>query len=570
MSDATSATPTSASDAGEPFSDLRPNGNEVLIRMYGQGLGDCFLLAFPRAQPTNAAPTVDPQRPVYVLIDCGVLSATPDPAKRMQQIVADIRRTTRDDPSSSRGHLDLLILTHEHWDHLSGFIYADAKAEWKNIQIDALWTAWTAADDPEGLAGILGKLREQAQNALQAIAARPVAADDARAVSVRDLTAFLLDLDPQSRTFALSTQDGLAFAKNLVDGDHTLCEPGEVRPVPGTDAVAYVLGPPRDWARLSKMNPDSDAPETYVHGSGGNGFAIRRLLSEPSSFNAFVTPLLAPPLAAGAAPDAAGAPPRAERDVYSRSFPFDRTFRVPIPAAEREAAAREGVYPALDAYFDEINDWRRIDSDWLMAAEGFALWVDNFINNTSLALAFELPAARRSERKVLLFVADAQVGNWLSWDELGEEWRRRDGARPGQRKPDMGDLLARTVFYKVGHHGSHNATLKALGVERMRDDGKLTAFVPVSKPVAMTVGWDEMPLPELLDALAERSGGRVVFPDGNVWPPAPTAQARRRAQTRIGVAVSSTKLPAKRRKGDRADTVIEDEVPLWVQIAIDY
>lgn len=32
------------------------------------------------------------------------------------------------------------------------------------------------------------------------------------------------------------------------------------------------------------------------------------------------------------------------------------------------------------------------------------------------------------------------------------------------------ELLARTVFYKVGHHGSHNATLRALGLELMTNE----------------------------------------------------------------------------------------------------
>ena len=41
----------------------------VKIRMYRQGLGDCFLLAFP--DPAAA-------RPFYMLIDCGVLLGTQD------------------------------------------------------------------------------------------------------------------------------------------------------------------------------------------------------------------------------------------------------------------------------------------------------------------------------------------------------------------------------------------------------------------------------------------------------------------------------------------------------------
>ena len=55
----------------------------------------------------------------------------------------------------------------------------------------------------------------------------------------------------------------------------------------------------------------------------------------------------------------------------------------------------------------------------------------------------------------LLFAADAQVGNWESWQTL--EWKLDDGTRVTGP-----DLLKRTVFYKVGHHGSGNATPKAV------------------------------------------------------------------------------------------------------------
>jgi len=68
----------------------------------------------------------------------------------------------------------------------------------------------------------------------------------------------------------------------------------------------------------------------------------------------------------------------------------------------------------------------------------------------------------------VLFVGDAQVGNWLSWpavtcgDEKGKE------------------ILNRTVFYKVGHHGSRNATLNTKGLELM-DPDNLVAMIPVDQ-----------------------------------------------------------------------------------------
>src|SRR3954468_24698714 len=83
----------------------RPSGEASLIkiRMYQDILGDCFLLSFPGKDGA-----------IYVLIDCGILQGMPRATERMQDIAKDIAHETK-------SHLDLLVITHEHWDHLSGF-----------------------------------------------------------------------------------------------------------------------------------------------------------------------------------------------------------------------------------------------------------------------------------------------------------------------------------------------------------------------------------------------------------------------------------------------------------------
>ena len=60
--------------------------------------------------------------------------------------------------------------------------------------------------------------------------------------------------------------------------------------------------------------------------------------------------------------------------------------------------------------------WRQIEDDWLGGAETLGLALDSATNNTSLVLAIEVKASKQ----VLLFPADAQVGNWLSWQNV--EW----------------------------------------------------------------------------------------------------------------------------------------------------
>lgn len=71
--------------------------------------------------------------------------------------------------------------------------------------------------------------------------------------------------------------------------------------------------------------------------------------------------------------------------------------------------------------------------------------MDTLTNNSSLVLAFELVQSK----KVLLFVGDAQIGNWKSWFRVEFE----------ASAVKARDLLSRTVLYKAGHHSSHNATL---------------------------------------------------------------------------------------------------------------
>ena len=73
-----------------------------------------------------------------------------------------------------------------------------------------------------------------------------------------------------------------------------------------------------------------------------------------------------------------------------------------------------------DTYFAEDAAWRRVDEDWLHVATDLALQLDSATNNTSLVLAIE----RIADGKVLLFPADAQEGNWLSWHDASDQVER--------------------------------------------------------------------------------------------------------------------------------------------------
>ena len=255
-----------------------------------------------------------------------------------------------------------------------------------------------------------------------------------------------------------TTSEALGLVKAFPSKLH-FCRPDD-EPVTfsGTSAKIYVLGPPHDEKKIKRFNPSRANPETY-------GMSKVYL-------DAVVT----------ATP---------EMDLNA---PFDPIAQIPLEVGKQ--------MPFFQTHYfgGDPGDqtWRRIDSDWLNAPASMALQLDSATNNTSLALAIELEDGR-----VLLFAADAQVGNWLSWQDL--KWK------VGGKEVTGPDLLRRTVLYKAGHHGSHNATLREKGLEEM--DSLDMALIPVDHKMALKKGWGQIPLSKLEKRLSEKTKGRVLRAD---------------------------------------------------------
>jgi beta-lactamase superfamily II metal-dependent hydrolase len=84
----------------------------------------------------------------------------------------------------------------------------------------------------------------------------------------------------------------------------------------------------------------------------------------------------------------------------------------------------------------------------------------------------------------LLFPGDAQWGTWNS-AMMDKEWRR---------------LLSKTTFYKIGHHGSHNATPKSFVSKLLPENFWAMACT------GPTANWtDTIPLPNLMSDLRSHS-----------------------------------------------------------------
>jgi hypothetical protein len=430
----------------------KPPQFRARVRMYRQGIGDCLLISLPRVDGDGLA---------HVMIDCGVLLGTPDARGWMQRIVADIAQTTG-------GRVDLLVVTHEHWDHLSGFL--DAAEEMAALEFGAVWMSWAEdPDDPQARA--LEAARARAIRALRIAEAQLTLAGAPDADALSDLMGFF---GARGRT----TRDALDAAReHAPGGSPRFLEPGETLALESASARIHVLGPPRDEALLRRSNPRA-----------GDGFGLAPGLALDEML-ALLGDGRGDAFAAGAEP--ANGEHFAAAALQPPDGPFAARWGIPLSIAR----SLPFFARAIDSPGQE---WRRIDLAWLDGALDLALRLDSDTNNSSLALAIELEGG-----DVLLMAADAQVGNWLSWHDLAF-----DGS--GGRVTGS-DLLARTVLYKVGHHGSHNATLRAMGLERM---GALrTALVPVDAEVARARNWTRIPLPDLLSALDTATGGRVLRAD---------------------------------------------------------
>ena len=414
----------------------------VRVRMYGHGLGDCFLLTFK----TGA-------KPAHVLIDCGIFPGTKDQTARMKAVAANVLTETG-------GKLDVLVATHEHADHVSGF--NQAKEEFAKLEIDKVWVAWT--EDPgDKLAKELAGNFDPAFRAVAAAATR--LADKEMPERDRELGARLEGLlgfaggdFAAKETKAVTVDRAMDWVTDRQPRPPGL-KPGKIFSALGVRV--FVLGPPRSRESLEKNDPTPGHPETYH-------------LARPGAVDqGFLA--------------AAEAHAHNSTDAWK---PFREQQGLIDVQAKRDKA--------IAGYWDPADDWRRIDTDWLRAAGSLALQFDDHINNTSLALAFEL----KKNGPVLLFPGDAQVGHLLSWE---------DAPFPAG-EPRANDLLARTVLYKVGHHGSHNATLKEKGLELMTSP-ELVAMIPTDTKFAKDKkGWD-MPAKAVKEALLRKAKGRVIAAD---------------------------------------------------------
>ncbi len=331
--------------------------DKLLVRLFDVGLGDCIYCRIPKAHKSG--------RDFHILIDCGTLSSTTLLSAAVTKLKTAVPKI------NGKHHVDLLVVTHEHKDHMAGF----GMKLWDEFSFGALWMN-TAMDPKHPEAEKALKLHRFAAGAM------------ARALRMN------LALGPELTELANATALNEDAMKTLRE---TLPKASRIKPTyvhaksSKTDLALSLKG-----ASIRVLGPERDIDYYYLGDPGDP--SLRNLLG-------FIDTNL--PAVPSAIPDP----------------------KTPVTPANLDPA-----------------DFRQLRSRMISTAFAFADLDGKVCNNTSVVLLIEWKGRR------LLFVGDAEwdgafkdgtKGN-CSWNVM---WNLR-------RKGLDGPL----AFYKIGHHGSINAT----------------------------------------------------------------------------------------------------------------
>ena len=344
------------------------------------------------------------------------------------------------------GRLDAVVATHRHLDHISGF----------------------ATDGTNGQSGTVIAACEPTL-VLQPWTEDPKAATDARSATKlpsRSPKTFLLGMSSMHQiaeaVAAMTTSPPPSMSAALVKQLRFL---GETN-IKNKSAVTNLIrmgsrkGATAVWARHGDPSGlDRLLPGVKVHVLGPPDLtqteAIRTMRSsDPDEF----WPLLAGPAGVRA------------RSVAPLSRALARRVSATLP-------------PEARWFRDRLE---HMSGQQLME---IVTLLDQQMNNTSLVLLFEVG------RKKLLFPGDAQLENW--------SYALKDA--PASAVAATRQLIGAVDVYKVGHHGSRNATPKQMLWMSLKKRGKGRASPLVTLLSTLPGKHSGVPNPALLDALARES-----------------------------------------------------------------
>lgn len=358
---------------------VKPQG--VDIRTYQVGFGDCFLLTFKYADRNR-----------NVLIDFGSMRLPETAPKSQMSLVAEDIKSV-----CGKERLDIVVATHRHSDHISGFA-TNKKGDAPGNIIAGLkprlvvqpWTEDPQAAKNAREASSTARVRSAVPSTTAATRAYVASLDHMHDVAASAVTMArgLRRISPAAaQQLDYLGRDNIAnrsAVENLMTmGRNIYVKSGDTLPVaellPGVKV--HVLGPPtlKQSGAIAKQRA-RDAEEFWHLQALAN-----RVVTENGGE-------LFPEYASAAIP------------IEARWFRYHM---------------------------------RKLRADALLS---IVRSLDDQMNNTSVILLFELGD------KLMLFPGDAQIENW----------------RYALDQKKFTRLLSKVDLYKVGHHGSLNATPKTL------------------------------------------------------------------------------------------------------------
>jgi hypothetical protein len=391
---------------------------KITLHSYNVFFGDCFLLVFDYADDTKRC----------VLIDFGstgkgrseheaVVGEGDDESVR-DSTGARLLRVARDIKAKCGGKLDMVVATHRHKDHIYGFGLKEAGQIILDCNPTLVVQPWT--EDPADQRDLTGKQSlvdagefknspRQHFTSMLGDMHEVAASIEFEALRLGDENIFSKTISPELQEKILFTADDNKIKnRKAVENLHAMGE----RKGSSSHFVSYGYDTSA-W--------DDVFPGVKIH-----------ILGPPSLEDS------------GSITSATS-----KSDEFWSLQAMNRYFWGVQSSTSRSAGGVSKPLFGLEKVMKSrpanvrwvVRQLRNIRASQLLELVRF---VDNALNNTSVIMIFEI-----GDQK-LLFPGDAQIENW----QYALEMAKKD--------PKIHKLLSETTLYKVGHHGSRNATPKSL------------------------------------------------------------------------------------------------------------